>query len=339
MHVPLLDVLRCPLCENTLEVSSTIRGDGELIDGALQCRGCRHVFPVAGGVPDFLTGDHHHPTARAFSLQWSLTGRGWFERDTLYGYDVPAQVDWAFANCFRSVKSGEWLLDAGCGRGDQTIEIARRYPQAQVIGVDLTDTLPTSRAAAAGVPNVHFVRGDLLRPPIRVGAIDKAVSWGVLHHTPDTRAAFQALARTLHGAGELVVWLYPHPHDSDVFDMLYEMRDVHFLGRGHRIPKRLLLAILPVYALLSAPYFRLRFGNPLRDPRVVRSYLRLDRLPLLQKFRAAIFIYLDTLIPEFQDRPPRAHVERWFTECGFGPVSWDHVGLFWAARQQRAPAE
>jgi SAM-dependent methyltransferase len=306
---------------------------GGVLEGVLQCTGGGHSFPVTGGVPDLLPGTQHASTASAFSFQWRLSFRGWFERTTRYGYDVSGLVDWVFANCFGPVMPEDWLLDAGCGRGDKTIDIARRYPRAHVIGLDLTDTLHLSRQSAAALGNVHFVRGDLLRPPICDGVVAKALSWGVLHHTPDTAAAFRCLARMLSASGELATWLYPHPSDSDIFDMAYEMRDVHFLGRGHRLPKPLLLAVLPVYLVLTAPYFLLRYGNPLRDARVVRTYVKLDELPLLDKIRAALFIYLDNLVPEFQDRPRRALVNQWYAESGFGPVAWIDPGLFWATRR------
>ena len=340
MRLNLLDVVCCPLCRNRLEVSAAVRRDAEeLLEGTLRCSGCGHVFPIVDGVPDLLPGTHHTGTASAFSFQWQLAFRRWFETGTLYGYDVSRLVDWVFTNCFSTVKQGDWLLDAGCGRGDKTIEIARRYPQAQVIGLDLTDTLHLSRKAAATLGNVHFVRGDLMKPPIRDGAVAKAMSWGVLHHTPDTSHAFRSLARTIGPSGELAVWLYPHPSDSNIFDMAYEMRDIHFFGQAHRIPKPIVLAVLPFYVVVTAPYFLFRYGNPLKDPRVATSYLIMDELSLLEKLRAAVFIYLDNLIPEFQDRPLRAVVNQWYAESGFGAVAWNDPGLFWATRRDRPVGE
>jgi len=334
VRLNLLETLCCPLCRNRLTVSSTVRSEtGELLDGSLRCSGCGHVFPVASGVPDLLPETHHRNTARAFSFQWQFCFRRWFETKTLYGYDVAGLVDWVFSNCFSTVKPGDWLLDAGCGRGDKTIEIARQHPHAQVIGLDLANTLHQSRKSASALGNIHFVRGDLMQPPIRDNAIAKAVSWGVLHHTPDTSRAFRCLAQMVRPAGELAVWLYPHPLDSDIFNMAYEIRDVHFLGQGHRIPRPILLAGLPFYVALTAPYFLLRYGHLLKDPRVVRTYLRMDELPLIERLRAAVFIYLDNLIPEFQDRPRRTLVNEWYSESGFGPVTWNEPGLFWATKR------
>ena len=337
MHLNLLEIVCCPLCRSRLEVSDTRGSDaGELLEGSLRCTGCARVFPVADGVPNLLTETHHIGTAHAFSFQWRLCFRGWFERGTLFFYDVSRQVDWLFTNCLSPVTSGDWLLDAGCGRGDKTIEIARRYPDAHVIGLDLTDTLHLSRRAATGCGNVDFVRGDLLRIPIRDGVLAGAMSWGVLHSTGDTRTAFDSLARGIGPAGELAVWLYPHPSDSDIFNMAYEMRDRHFAGLGHRIPKPLLLALLPIYLLVTAPYFLLRYGDPLKDPRIVRTRMLSDRLSTIEKVRAAAFVYLDNLSPEFQDRPMRAVVNQWYAESGFGTVAWNDPGLFWATKQAKS---
>ena len=251
---------------------------------------------------------------------------------SLYGYDPGRLVDWIFTKCITTVKSGDWLLDAGCGRGDKTIEMARRYPQAQVVGLDFAETVHLSRNAAKGLRNIHFVRGDLLHPPMRDGAFAKAMSLGVLHHTPDTRQAFRSLARIVGASGELAVWLYPNPADSDFAKMAYEMRDIHFLSLGHRLPKALLLALLPFYMIVTAPYFLLRYGNQLKDPRLVSFGVVADNLSLLETARVALFSYMDNLIPEFQDRPLRANVNEWFAESGFGGVTWQDPGFFWAAK-------
>jgi len=52
------------------------------------------------------------------------------------------------------------------------------------------------------------VQGDNLRLPFRSGCADLVISNGVIHHTPDPRAAFGELARVLRPGGTLVVSVY-----------------------------------------------------------------------------------------------------------------------------------
>ncbi len=49
------------------------------------------------------------------------------------------------------------------------------------------------RAKAHDVPNLLYVQGNLLAPPLAKHAFDFAYSFGVLHHTRAPRAAFLAL--------------------------------------------------------------------------------------------------------------------------------------------------
>jgi SAM-dependent methyltransferase len=58
---------------------------------------------------------------------------------------------------------GFTLLDVGCGPGSITIDIARRFPSATVLGIDSgADAIAMARANArkAGVTNVHFEIGN-----------------------------------------------------------------------------------------------------------------------------------------------------------------------------------
>jgi ubiquinone/menaquinone biosynthesis C-methylase UbiE len=67
------------------------------------------------------------------------------------------------------VKSGDRVLDAGCGFGDTAIELAHRVgPTGAVVGIDCCSAfLEYGRkdAVAAGVPNVEFIEADAQRYP------------------------------------------------------------------------------------------------------------------------------------------------------------------------------
>jgi len=51
------------------------------------------------------------------------------------------------------------------------------------------------------VDKVRFVETELRRSGLREGAFDVVYSSGVLHHTPDPRASFAALARLAKPGG------------------------------------------------------------------------------------------------------------------------------------------
>jgi SAM-dependent methyltransferase len=80
-----------------------------------------------------------------------------------------------------------------------------------VIGADLTRAsllLATEAARRFGVDRVLFVETDLRRAGLRERAFDVVYSSGVLHHTPDPRASFAALARLARPGGIVVLGLY-----------------------------------------------------------------------------------------------------------------------------------
>jgi len=100
------------------------------------------------------------------------------------------------------------VLELGCGTGQLSLFLASA--DRRVVGADLTrPSLELAQAAAEryGVPNVQFVETDLRTPGLRRGAFDVVICSGVLHHTPDPRAAFAAVARLARPGGVLAIGL------------------------------------------------------------------------------------------------------------------------------------
>ena len=53
------------------------------------------------------------------------------------------------------------ILDLACGTGDFTIELARRWPNAEIIGVDLTpEMLDIAREKLSAIQNATYLTGD-----------------------------------------------------------------------------------------------------------------------------------------------------------------------------------
>lgn len=99
------------------------------------------------------------------------------------------------------------ILDAGCGPGVFTMELAKRHPHALVLGVDI-DKKAVYRAALvagrAGIRNCRFAVGDVTRLGFRE-AFDLVLSVDNLEHIEDDVAAMTALRLALKPGGTLVV--------------------------------------------------------------------------------------------------------------------------------------
>ncbi len=128
-------------------------------------------------------------------------------------YRVMGVVDPAHWLHFRYFQQalGDWktlmpahILDAGCGRGDYTLYLARRYPGAHVVGIDV-DAERIARnqanATALGLRNVSFLVGDLVT--VRFDqAFDLIVSIDVLEHVVEQEQAIRNLSRHLAPDGK-----------------------------------------------------------------------------------------------------------------------------------------
>jgi ubiquinone/menaquinone biosynthesis C-methylase UbiE len=104
--------------------------------------------------------------------------------------------------------SGRDVLEIGCGLGTDTVRFARAG--ARITGVDLTDTaveLTRRRLEAESLDGVAR-QADAEELPFADASFDLVYSWGVLHHTPDTRRAVREAHRVLRPNGEARIMLY-----------------------------------------------------------------------------------------------------------------------------------
>lgn len=109
----------------------------------------------------------------------------------------------------RAIPDGARVVDVGCGTGQMALYLA--HGDRLVVGADMTRASIALGADAArrfGVTRVRFVQTDLHHPALRDGSFDVVLSAGVLHHTPDPRAAFARVARLARPGGTIVLGLY-----------------------------------------------------------------------------------------------------------------------------------
>lgn len=204
MRMSLLPLLACPVCGGALKFAALDqypRPEADIQTGALACAPCRREYPVRGGIPRLRPPEDvpadAAKTRESFGWEWLR-----------YPGSRPGDEDVFLEETMipREAFSGKLVLDAGCGMGRYSA-VALSLG-AEVVAVDMSDSLIRVAEAARSNPKLHPVEGDLLRPPFRKGIFDLAYSQGVLHHTSDTRAAFKATAALVKPGGLLAVWLY-----------------------------------------------------------------------------------------------------------------------------------
>ncbi|MDO4866677.1 MAG: class I SAM-dependent methyltransferase [Clostridia bacterium] len=92
---------------------------------------------------------------------------------------------------------GGKCLDVGCGSGALAIAVAKRNPQAQVVGIDrwgkeyasFNKNLCESNARAEGVKNISFRQGDATHLDFADETFDAVVSNYVYHNIPGKAAS------------------------------------------------------------------------------------------------------------------------------------------------------
>ena len=102
-----------------------------------------------------VTADH----VRAMYSKWPYPSR-------IVGKDLIYDL----ANLFqvllpREMLRGVDILDAGCGSGHRLVGFAKRFPEAQFTGIDMTEhSLEIARQLASehNVKNIRFLRQNLL---------------------------------------------------------------------------------------------------------------------------------------------------------------------------------
>ena len=328
MKLHLLPLLACPssaadpVCGGALEFSALDaepRAHEEIETGMLRCRVCGREYPIVDAIPRLTpasTGDDRVARTRvSFGFEWHRYPGALPEDQALFLEEtqIPA-AEW----------EGRTVLDAGCGMG--------RYARvalslgAEVVAFDLSESLTRLVPDALENPKLHIVQGDLLRPPLKRGAFDIVYSQGVIHHTADTRGAFDRIAELVKRDGRLSVWVYGSPGSY-----------ASFSTNPLRSARTWLKSALPAAWVIA--WIRLILSDLLRvfttRMPVPLLYLLcfpltvLGMFPLVKyltfsvhpKFRVRLIENFDWLAPPFQTKHTKEEVREWFVQAGYEVLS------------------
>jgi SAM-dependent methyltransferase len=203
MKEKLLDLLACPTCGGDILLSYAGKyEDREIIEGVLSCKKCLREYKIARGVPRFADlskiEQDKADTAENFGWQWThFTQADEKYAEQFLGWLQPVKEDF-----FKD----KFVLEGGCGKGRHT-SLAANWGAREVVGIDLSAAVESAFQATRALPNAHIVQADIFKLPFK-RAFDYAFSVGVLHHTPDPKGAFLALASKVKNGGHISAWIY-----------------------------------------------------------------------------------------------------------------------------------
>lgn len=217
-------------------VLEAFRHDGDhVIEGVLRAKDGRWI-PILDGVPSFLTGVlqqdlsdfagkygllYQTTVAREAAAEQAKTNETFsdkWKRFKSYGLE-PEHEDFLFGwyckkfglatrDELKAFYSGrKRILECGPGSGFNTKFMAENCP-GQVVALDISAAAFTTFGNTRHLPNCSVVQADLMEAPFADGSFDFIIADGVLHHTPDTRAAVEALYRKLAPGGQFFFYVY-----------------------------------------------------------------------------------------------------------------------------------
>jgi len=176
--------------------------------------------------------------------QWDIhlqPGGIWSTRAAAATYELGAKLvmlgendDYKFHRLFVDtalpVRRYHSIIDLGCGFGKSTWPLKKRFPQAEVIGIDLSEPCLRLSAHRAGQQDlaIHFRQADATATDLESGTMDLVTSTMLVHELPLELmpALFVEASRLLRAGGVLRFLDFQRTGD--------EFRDLAMLEHGSR---------------------------------------------------------------------------------------------------------
>ena len=118
--------------------------------------------------------------------------------------------------------SPEKILDAGCGPGNSTALLAKRFGTEKVLGVDASDDM--LKKAREKHPEIRFEKAFLPDGISEFGKFDLIFSNACIHWIPDHQKLIPSLFSHLSEGGRLAVQI-PYKRKSVFYGLLFSLLD------------------------------------------------------------------------------------------------------------------
>lgn len=104
-------------------------------------------------------------------------------------------------------RSGDRILEVGCGRGEFARWLAARFPETVITAVDFSEAAIAIARNASGdeAPLLHFEVADASALRFETGAFDIVISCECIEHVPDPARMAREIHRVLRPGGKFFV--------------------------------------------------------------------------------------------------------------------------------------
>lgn len=201
----ILSIARCPSCtEENLKIQGKV----------FSCSSCKKQYPIIASTIDFVCEDQSEGDA---IIQRSLDNWGNALHTASSYSEFPEE--WhnsTFYTIFPGTKSYEYqtTLEMGCGPGlDSLIEI-KKLPSKKYCALDLGENIIALSERDKAHENLHYIRGNCLKLPLKESIFDRVLSYGVFHHTSDPQQCMNEAFRVLKNDGMIYIYLYKNHEDN-----------------------------------------------------------------------------------------------------------------------------
>jgi len=201
------------------------------------------------------------------------------------------------------------VLDVGCGFGLEGVLLAR-LTQRPVFAIDLNVSLLRAGQRFSGEPLANLAVASAFAPPFEPESFDLVYSHGTLHHTYDTRRAFESVLGFARPDGMIAVWVYA-------------LEDAQRGNPRRRLAYVTELAVRPWIARLPAPVQSLVVNALALDH--YRKYRRRGLQREHWRYANSVHSMRDRWTPPYAHRHSFHEVISWFVENGLGYELLDPV--------------
>jgi 2-polyprenyl-3-methyl-5-hydroxy-6-metoxy-1,4-benzoquinol methylase len=333
MKLWLLDLLICPHCDtdDPLTVFSEESLGDNVIEGTLSCPRCNRKYLIINGIPRFVEPEENY--AENFGYQWHQFRITQIDRINAHNLsrsrllnDTRWSIDWM---------QGKLILDAGCGAGRFTDELAQLG--ARVVACDISSavdackqTVDDSTGHTSNRGKVEIVQANLLAMPFKKDAFEAIHCAGVIQHTPDPDKIMRALPSHLQSNGRLFYNFYEVDPFTKFQVIKYLLRQWTPKWRMQTLVKfsrwMCYIFFVPSFVMNSIPV--VRFFN--RFLPICSVHPR--GVPVKQQFNLTLLDTVDWYGPQYEIRQNHKKVSTLLEEEGLDEVE-SAEGFVWAIKR------